>query len=179
MPSLPAFLCLYQPWTSASIADLSASRVSLVAPAKLDDPFDCLSIRSMNTPSGTTQQLFDAARAAAADPSAFDARYLTGGTPNAQFKSDIQQRKALLQKLKATRLVLLAGNNEVNPLWSQRANGHTGFCLVFDTTKSPFSSAEPVTYAAEFDTRQPLADLDVAQPPTYHAAFLEKADYYS
>jgi hypothetical protein len=93
----------------------------------------------------------------------------------------LAKRKALLTKLKKTRVVRLNAGNQINQVWADHARGagHAGLCLRFDTTKAPFSSAEAVTYGPSFDTRVPLAELDVAAPPTFHAAFLEKADYYA
>jgi hypothetical protein len=180
MPALPTDLFLYVPATATTFANLAANRVSLLQPSKFDDVFDTLSITSLQSLAGTTQQLFAQARTVAADPAAFDARYSNGGAPNSQFSADLAKRKALVTKLKKTRVVRL-NEGLINQVWADRARGagHAGLCLRFDTTKAPFSSAEAVTYGPAFASRVSLAELDVAAPPTFRAAFFEKADYYA
>lgn len=153
----PPKLYKYQPFSEEVLTNLKEHQIWFRKPITLNDPYDCnFELRLISVFEADLLREFKRMRQSPRVRKAtFDAKYLADGKLNDRFEKDIF--KGFAEGLAKYRQTLLndrgitcfseIGDNLL--MWSHYTQGHTGFCLEFDTSFHPFEKSIQVHYAEQ------------------------------
>jgi len=151
----PSKLYKYESWNSHSVANLKNSQIYFSDPMEFNDPFDnALDFNIAELSDDEFSKVHSHFHRQCPDKIAFEKKF--GKVCNKEFRSHLTP--IIKEKSKeATHLFLRnrgvscfsETNNEIL-MWSHYSKSHTGFCLEFDTSFTPFSEAKEVQYKETF-----------------------------
>lgn len=160
---MPDRLFKYQPFNAQTLRNLKDRTLWFSAPNRFNDPFDCaLSVFDANVSDADLLQLFKYSHAKVPNPAHFENYAMRDGVPTDEFRqSSITAMENVLAETRRShferRGVASFGESATNLLmWGHYADGHRGFCLEFDGTVDPFSTAMKVTYSSDFPKVNPV-----------------------
>jgi hypothetical protein len=160
---VPTHLYKYQPYSTKALENLKSRQIWFSAPAHFNDPYDCAISAVQTFSDSDLRKLFDHCRSHdAPSPTAYDAKYLTGGVPNNRFRVEVargsenvfNENRRILSEQRG--VACFSVKNDDLLMWSHYADGHRGFCLEFDGTIEPFSRSRPVKYSGEMPSLNPI-----------------------
>lgn len=155
---LPPHLYKYQPFTAQTLENLTNGSVWFSAPINLNDPYDCdmAGIESEKLTEADFQLALDNMQPDLTPEQT--AAWCPGGLMTPRFRASlIKYLEQVSDEHRADRrqhrgIACFSERSDNIVMWSHYANGHRGFCLEFDTTIKPFSTARPVNYDDSFPT---------------------------
>ena len=183
----PKRLHKYQPPTSVAFENLERQQVWLTPPAEFNDPYDCaLHVFRDELSDAQFAQWREWLRANDPLDPAAEAFLLADGEFTAESKQTVlaamsdafaTQRTELLSTVG---IACLSESHDNLLMWGHYAHGHRGFCLAFESGRSPFDHADRVDYVTDIPVVDPLSILPGASPSSYiRTMLLTKAACWS
>lgn len=168
---MPERLFKYQPFTAITLENLKNRSLWFSAPIKFNDPFDCT--QAVLKTDFTEDELSRAFEWMCAEHGDVFRRQFTekGKFLSGKFRDAFLREadKAFTDRKRIqTQERGVACLTEVNTdllMWGHYADGHRGFCLEFDASAKPFSSASKVVYSASLPALNPIEVLDKVDGP--------------
>lgn len=153
----PATFFKYQPVSPRTLENLKQRMLWISAPAKFNDPFDCAaSMINSDLSEKQIEQIFEYLYTKTGPRQWADTyRDRDSGRLIERFRDEV--RRGLMGSFdEQVRVVIeqrgvacFAETATDLLMWGHYADGHRGFCLGFDATVHPFSTARQVVYRAE------------------------------
>ena len=165
-PEKPKYLYKYQPYSVQSLDNLKNRILWFSKPSAFNDPFDCSVRVPLDIEKLTMEELVDFAERTLSKNGVgsdiIDREIEKLQTPEGRKNLECGMQEKIREmgdRLDQCGVACFTEDATNLLMWSHYAQGHTGFCMEFDTSFEPFSKASPVIYRQEIPDANPLSML--------------------